>query len=141
MTIDPSGLTITRVRFDRVYHGHDGLLAFAVVTFNGVLAVRDLRIMDTPDRGLIVRFPVRPFSDQCPHCANRNRLQTSYCNHCGGELDPNRRPKNKAGNYWIDAAYVEGPEAMDTLTRAVLDAYRAEFGPTARATSARRVAC
>lgn len=86
-------LKITKVEFkagDRtVRPRRDKVLAYAKVTFNGVLMIHDFKILQKPDGELKVDMPSRRETDNCPSCGFRNGRYYRYCNDCGRKITQN----------------------------------------------------
>lgn len=118
------------------------LRAFASITLNDALALRDLRVVEG-DRGLFVAMPSRKLADKCPECRVKNPLRAHYCNNCGVRLEDDRVlvgvdgtiPLSPDGRprMHVDVTYPINPACRKLIHDAVLAAYQAELERAAQA--------
>lgn len=112
------------------------LRAFASITLNDSLALRDLRVVEG-DRGLFVAMPSRKLADKCPECSMKNPLRAHYCNNCGARLEDDRVLVGNDGTVplspdgrprmHVDVTYPINPACRKLIHDAVLAAYHAEL--------------
>jgi stage V sporulation protein G len=121
-------MRITEIRIKLLLQARDKLRAFASLTLDDTLVVRDVKIIEG-HKGLFVAMPSRKLCDRCPACAAKNHIRARFCNECGarladdrGELDERRRPR-----LYADICHPISQEARDFVQRAVLEAFAAEF--------------
>ncbi len=121
-------MKITEIRIKLLLQARDKLRAFASLTLDDTLVVRDIKIIDGA-KGLFVAMPSRKLCDRCPACAAKNHVRAHFCNECGGrladdrgELDERRRPR-----LYADICHPISQDARDFVQSAVLRAYGEEF--------------
>jgi len=121
-------MRITEIRIKLLLQARDKLRAFASLTLDDTLVVRDIKIIDGA-KGLFVAMPSRKLCDRCPACAAKNHIRARFCNECGGrladdrgELDERRRPR-----LYADICHPISQDARDFVQTAVLRAYGEEF--------------
>ncbi|MBL8860521.1 MAG: SpoVG family protein [Planctomycetes bacterium] len=121
-------MRITEIRIKLLLQARDKLRAFASLTLDDTLVVRDIKIIEGA-KGLFVAMPSRKLCDRCPACAAKNHIRARFCNDCGarladdrGELDERRRPR-----LYADICHPISQEARDFVQSAVLQAYAEEF--------------
>jgi len=121
-------MRITEVRIKLLLQARDKLRAFASLTLDDTLVVRDIKIIEGA-KGLFVAMPSRKLCDRCPACAAKNHIRARFCNECGarladdrGELDERRRPR-----LYADICHPISQDARDFVQSAVLKAYAEEF--------------
>ena len=124
-------MNITEVHIKLVDQPGDKLRAFASITIDDCLVVRDLKVIEGP-KGLFVAMPSRKAMERCPRCAFKNPARSRYCNDCGGRLDPKRdveRPADDAralDRLYTDIAHPIHQHGRDLIQRLVVEAYRRE---------------
>jgi stage V sporulation protein G len=121
-------MNITEIRIKLLLSQRDKLRAFASITVDNCLVIRDIKIIDGA-RGLFVAMPSRKLCDRCPACAAKNHIRARYCNDCGqrlgeerGDLDERGRPR-----LYADITHPINQDARDRVQRAVLQAYQEEL--------------
>ncbi len=121
-------MKITEVRIKLLLSARDKLRAFASMTIDDCLAVRDIKIIEGA-KGLFVAMPSRKLCDRCPACAAKNHIRARNCNDCGarladdrGELDERGRPR-----LYADICHPISQDARDYVQSAVLRAYAEEL--------------
>lgn len=121
-------MKITEIRIKLLLSARDKLRAFASLTLDDTLVVRDIKIIEG-QKGLFVAMPSRKLCDRCAACAAKNHIRARFCNECGarladdrGELDERRRPR-----LYADIAHPISQEARDFVQSSVLKAYAEEF--------------
>ena len=120
---------ITEVRVKLLLSQRDKLRAFASMTVDDCIVIRDIKIIDGA-KGLFVAMPSRKLCDRCPSCAAKNHIRARYCNDCGarlaeerGEMDERGRPR-----LYADISHPINQEARDLVQQAVLRAFQDELG-------------
>ncbi|HLQ37086.1 MAG TPA: SpoVG family protein [Planctomycetota bacterium] len=121
-------LTITEIRVKLTDDPRNKLKAYCSVTIDDAVVVRDLKIIDGA-KGPFVAMPSRKLADHCPRCGHKNHMRACYCNQCGGQLDPNRAPKDSRGRARLhaDLAHPINSPTRIELHRAVVRAYAEEL--------------
>lgn len=121
-------MNLTEIRIKLLVGQPDKLRAFASVTVDGELVVRDLKIIDGPE-GPFVAMPSRKLCDKCTRCGGKNHLRARFCNDCGMRLKEQRGALDVRGKprLYADIAHPIHQQARGALERAILVAYRAEL--------------
>jgi stage V sporulation protein G len=121
-------LNITEIRIKLVPNDRDKLRAFASITLDGSLVIRDIKIIDGGDR-LFVAMPSRKLCDRCSRCGAKNYIRARYCNECGGRLQADRGIADERGRprLYADVAHPIHQESRDQIQNAILEAYQQEF--------------
>jgi stage V sporulation protein G len=121
-------MNITEIRIKLLVSQRDKLRAFASITVDDCLVIRDIKIIEG-GKGLFVAMPSRKLCDRCPSCAAKNHMRARYCNDCGhrlhegrGDLDERGRPR-----LYADISHPINQGARDFVQNRILDAYRDEF--------------
>ena len=121
-------MNLTEIRVKLLQNQSDKLRAFASVTLDDTLVVRDLKVIDGP-KGLFVAMPSRKLCDRCTRCSGKNSLRARYCNDCGvrlrerrGDVDERGRPR-----LYADIAHPISQVARNFVEGEVLTAYRGEL--------------
>ena len=119
---------ISEIRIKLLENQRDKLRAFASLTVDRCLVVRDIKIIEGPT-GLFVAMPSRKLMDRCPECAGKNHLRARHCNDCGARLASDRGESNQRGRLrlYADVAHPIHQGARDFVQGAVLVAYRSEL--------------
>ncbi|MCA8941929.1 MAG: SpoVG family protein [Planctomycetes bacterium] len=122
------GLNITEIRVKLTSDPRNKLKAYCSVTFENAFVVRDLKIIDGA-KGPFVAMPSRKLADRCPKCSHKNNLRASYCNQCGGRLDPQRaeRDTRHRPRLHADLAHPINSDCRIQLHKAVVLAYSEEL--------------
>lgn len=120
-------MNITEIRVKLTMDPRNKLKGYCSVTLDDAFVVRDLKIIEGA-KGPFVAMPSRKLSDRCPACSGKNSLTASYCNQCGGKLDPNRAPRDHRGRAKLhaDLAHPINSACRITLHRAVVRAFAEE---------------
>ena len=121
-------LNITEIRIKLVPNDRDKLRAFASITLDGSLVVRDIKIIDGGDR-LFVAMPSRKLCDRCQRCGAKNYIRARYCNECGARLRTDRSVADERGRprLYADVAHPIHQESRDQIQNAILEAYQLEY--------------
>jgi stage V sporulation protein G len=124
----PILMNLSEIRVRLLGRQRDKLRAFASITIDDTLVVRDIKIIDGP-RGLFVAMPSRRLQDRCPSCAGRNHLRARYCNDCGTRLEDSRVAADATGRtrLYADVAHPIHQDARDTVAAAIVEAFEAEL--------------
>jgi stage V sporulation protein G len=119
---------ITEVRIKLTEDPRNKLRAYARVTIDDAFVVRDLKIIDGA-KGPFVAMPSRKLADHCPRCQHKNHMRAHYCNQCGGQLDPERAPRDLRGRSRLhaDLAHPINSGTRIELHKAVVRAYHDEI--------------
>lgn len=108
---------------------NDRILAFASITIDDAIVVKDLRIIRGA-KGLLICMPSRKIARRCDHCGAKNAIFASFCSGCGRrlELDPAAIHRDRDGRKKVYADIVHPiiPEARAYIEDVVLAAYHDE---------------
>ena len=126
-------LNITEIRIKLVPGHRDKLRAFASLTLDGALVIRDIKIIDGGDR-LFVAMPSRKLCDRCSHCGGKNYVRSRFCNDCGVRLGRDRADIDERGRprLYSDIAHPIHPRARDQFQTAILAAFEKEIDLSSR---------
>ena len=118
---------ISEIRVKLLENQRDKLRAFASLTVDHCLVVRDIKIIEGPG-GLFVAMPSRKLMDRCLDCGSKNPLRARFCSECGTRLGDERGDKDLRGRprLYADIAHPIHQAARDFVQGAILAAYRAE---------------
>lgn len=127
-------LLVTEVRVKLTDDPRNKLKAYASVTLGDAFVVRDLKIIDG-SKGPFVAMPSRKLADHCPRCHHKNHLRASFCNQCGGRLDPERAVRDHRGRARLhaDLAHPINSQTRIEVHKAVVRAYYEELEAARRA--------
>ena len=105
------------------------LRAFCTVTFDNMLIVRDLKILEG-ERGYFVAMPNRKATFRCPQCNTKNASGSHYCNNCGLEIsryDPNIRALAETpSKMYVDVVHPVNSNGREFIHATILQAYDEE---------------
>lgn len=105
------------------------LLAFASVTLDNSLVVKEIRVLDGRD-GWFISMPARKKDCRCIGCYTKNHMLAKFCNECGVGL-PQQPVASVEGHakrgLYEDIVHPITPDFRAILQDAVLDAYEAEL--------------
>lgn len=120
-------MELTEIRIKLIRDKADKLRAFASITIDQTLVIRDLKIIEGSN-GLFVAMPSRKLCDRCPSCGGKNHLRARHCNDCGGRLRDYRGRIDERGRprLYADIAHPINQEARDFVQGRVIDAFREE---------------
>lgn len=121
-------LNITEIRIKLVPGDGDKLRAFASITLDNSLVIRDIKIIDSGDR-LFVAMPSRKLCDRCQRCGAKNYIRARYCSECGSRLRADRGLADERGRprLYADVAHPIHQESRDQIQAAILEAYAQEL--------------
>ncbi len=121
-------MNITEIRIKLLQSQRDKLRAFASITLDDCLVIRDIKIIEG-GRGLFVAMPSRKLCDRCPACAAKNHIRARYCNDCGHRLAEDRGALDERGRprLYADISHPINQAARDFVQTQILRAYYAEF--------------
>lgn len=121
-------MNITEIRIKLLQSQRDKLRAFASVTVDDCLVIRDIKIIEG-GRGLFVAMPSRKLCDRCPACAAKNQIRARYCNDCGHRLGEDRGGIDERGRprLYADIAHPINQDARDFVQSQILRAYYQEL--------------
>jgi stage V sporulation protein G len=121
-------MKITEIRVKLLLSTRDKLRAFASVTIDDCLVVRDIKIIEG-QKGLFVAMPSRKLCDRCPACAAKNHIRARFCNECGARLADDRGEMDERGRprLYADICHPINQDARDFVQSSVLRAYGEEM--------------
>ncbi|MCC6406897.1 MAG: SpoVG family protein [Planctomycetes bacterium] len=121
-------MNITEVRVKLIHDPRDKLRAFATITIDDCLVIRDLKVIDGGLKGLFVAMPSRKLQERCPACAGKNSIKARFCSDCGRRLPEQRGEIDQRGKVrlYADIAHPIRQESRDAVQREVVRAYHAE---------------
>jgi stage V sporulation protein G len=119
---------ISEIRVKLLENQRDKLRAFASLTIDDCLVIRDVKVIEGPG-GLFVAMPSRKLMDRCPECGGKNHLRARFCNECGYRLEGERGDRDLRGKprLYADISHPINQLARDFVQGAILAAYRAEY--------------
>ncbi len=120
-------LNITEVRVKLIPEQRDKLLAFASVTIDDALVIRDIKIIEGGERKFVA-MPSRKICDRCVECGGKNYVRARFCSDCGARLEVERTESDERGRarLYADVAHPINQDARDHLSDAILEAYTQE---------------
>lgn len=120
-------MNISEIRVKLLPRKTDKLRAFASITLDDGVVVRDIKIIEG-GHGLFVAMPSRKLCDRCPSCGGKNHLRSRYCNDCGTRLRPDRTQLDERGRprLYADVAHPINQKARDLVQGAIIQAFHAE---------------
>jgi stage V sporulation protein G len=121
-------MEITEVRIKLTEDSDDRLQAFCSITFDDSFVVRDLKIIEGTS-GPFVAMPSRKLTSHCSRCGCKNHLRASYCNQCGGKLNPDRASRDSEGRakLYADIAHPINSQCREMIQERVISEYRQEL--------------
>ena len=122
---------ITEIRIKLV--GGDALKqrlrAFCTITFDNMLVVRDLKILEG-NQGYFVAMPSRKITFRCPLCHVKNASGSRFCNSCGAEIarfDPYVETfAQTPSKMYVDVVHPINSNSREYTHMAILQAYEEE---------------
>jgi stage V sporulation protein G len=123
-----SPVNISEIRIKLLENQRDKLRAFASLTIENCLVVRDIKVIEGPG-GLFVAMPSRKLMDRCLECGGKNQLRARFCNECGNKLEVQREETDVRGRprLYSDIAHPIHQGARDFVQGKILAAYRMEL--------------
>ena len=120
-------MRITRVHIKLIESDEDRLLAFCAITWDDVMVMRDLKIING-NTGQFVSMPSRKFVDRCKKCNGKNHLLAKHCNECGIRLDDNRATRDFNGKLRLNGDIVHpiNRDCRNHIQEVVLQAFENE---------------
>lgn len=121
-------MQISEIRVKLLTNQRDKLRAFASMTIENCLVIRDIKVIEGPT-GLFVAMPSRKLMDRCPECGAKNPLRARFCNECACPLEVERGDRDLRGKprLYADITHPIHQAARDRVQGAILAAYRAEL--------------
>jgi stage V sporulation protein G len=121
-------MEITEVRIKLTEDSDDRLQAFCSITFDDCFVVRDLKIIEGAN-GPFVAMPSRKLTAHCSRCGSKNHLRATYCNQCGGRLNPERAVRDAEGRVklYADIAHPINSQCREMIQQRVIADYRREL--------------
>ncbi len=123
-------MQVTEVRIKRAETANpneERLLGFASITFDGVFAVQDIKIISGPN-GIFVAMPSRKVAAHCPACKSKNALGSNFCNQCGGQLPPLEMVGDERPKLYADVAHPINTETREMIEAEIIKAYHGQVG-------------
>lgn len=126
-------MNITEVRIKLVPGNRDKLRAFASITLDGALVIRDIKVIEGGDR-LFVAMPSRKLCDRCVRCGGKNYVRARYCSDCGARLSKDRAAVDERGRprLYSDITHPIHKRARSQFQQAILSAYAEEVAASKR---------
>jgi stage V sporulation protein G len=125
-------MNITEIRIKLVSSGRDKLRAYASLTLDETLVIRDLKIIEG-ENGLFVAMPSRKLHQRCHACGGKNVVRARYCNDCGArQIALRTEADGVRSRLYADIAHPIHQAGRDLLQRRVLSAYYEELGASRR---------
>ena len=120
-------MNISEIRVKLLPRKTDKLRAFASITLDEGVVVRDIKIIEG-GHGLFVAMPSRKLCDRCPSCGGKNHLRSRYCNDCGTRLRADRTQLDERGRprLYADVAHPINQNARDLVQGAIIQAFHKE---------------
>ncbi len=120
-------MNLSEIRVKLLPRKTDKLRAFASVTIDECVAVRDIKIIEGA-RGPFVAMPSRKLCDRCPSCGGKNHLRARYCNDCGTRQASERTAPDERGRLrlYADIAHPIHQRARELVQGAIIEAYHRE---------------
>lgn len=120
-------MNITEVRVKLLENQPDKLRAFASITIDDFVVIRDLKVIEGAN-GLFIAMPSRKLCDRCSACAGKNHLRARFCNDCGRRLRADRGGQDERGRLrlYADISHPIHQKARDFVERMVIEAYGRE---------------
>lgn len=120
-------MNLSEIRVKLLPRKADKLRAFASVTIDGCIVVRDIKIIEG-GKGLFVAMPSRKLCDRCPSCSGKNELRARYCSDCGTRLGSDRAPMDERGRprLYADVAHPINQKAREKVQGAIIAAFQTE---------------
>jgi stage V sporulation protein G len=121
-------MNITEVRVKLLENQPDKLRAFASITIDDFIVIRDLKIIEG-GHGLFIAMPSRKLCDRCLACGGKNHLRARYCNDCGKRLRADRGMQDERGRLrlYADITHPIHQKARDFVEGRVLEAFQQEL--------------
>jgi stage V sporulation protein G len=121
-------LNITEIRVKLVHGTRDKLCAFASITIENAIVIRDIKIISGGER-LFVAMPSRKLCDRCPRCGGKNYVRSRYCSDCGTRLGKERAQSDDRNRprLYSDIAHPIHQKARTQFQEAILTAYQEEL--------------
>ena len=121
-------MNISEIRVKLLPRQRDKLRAFASITLDDCLVIRDIKIIEGT-QGLFVAMPSRKLCDRCPSCRGKNPLRARYCSDCGMRLSGRRGEVDDRGRVrlYADITHPIHQRGRRELMECVLTAYRDEL--------------
>jgi len=107
------------------------LKAYAIVTFDNVFVVRNIKVIES-SKGTFIAMPSRKIKFSCEKCGFKNEARSRFCNQCGSRLSCGQLQPciEEAGtNFQIDQRDVAHPITQsfrDYLQKRVLEVFKQE---------------
>lgn len=120
-------MNITEIRVKLVSDQRDKLRAFASLTIDDELVIRDLKIIEGT-QGLFVAMPSRKLQARCGKCGGKNALRARYCNDCGARQPEARTDAGgRKVRLYADIAHPIHQRGRNHVQELVIQAYEKEL--------------
>jgi len=125
---EPTLLNLTEIRIKLVPNQRDKLRAFASITIDDALVIRDIKIIDGGTR-LFVAMPSRKLCDRCKRCGGKNSIRSRFCSDCGTRLKSDRAELDERGRprLYADITHPIHKGARAEIRNAILAAFEKEL--------------
>ena len=116
-------MQITEVKIQLKEDADKRLKAYAVVTFDDVFVVRNIKIIEGK-QGLFIAMPSRRVRVSCPNCGARNDVTNKYCGQCGAQMppQPEKTPEQIQAEH-NDIAHPIKQEFREYMQKEIIAAY------------------
>ncbi len=116
-------MQITEVKIQLKEDADKRLKAYAVVTFDDVFVVRNVKIIEGK-QGLFIAMPSRRIRVSCPKCGARNDVTNRYCGQCGAQMppQPEKTPEQIQAEH-KDMAHPIKQEFREYMQKEIIAAY------------------
>ncbi len=116
-------MQITEVKIQLKEDADKRLKAYAVVTFDDVFVVRNVKIIEGK-QGLFIAMPSRRIRVSCPKCGARNDVTNKYCGQCGAQMppQPEKTPEQIQAEH-KDMAHPIKQEFREYMQKEIISAY------------------
>ncbi len=117
-------MQITEVKIQLKNDPTKRLKAYAVVTFDNVFVVRNVKVIEGK-QGLFIAMPSRRVRVSCPKCGARNDVTNKFCGQCGAPMppQPEKTPEQIQAEH-KDLAHPIKQEFREYMQKEVLNAYQ-----------------
>ena len=121
-------MNLTEIRTKLVRSTRDKLRAYATITLDDSLVIRDLKVIEGA-KGPFVAMPSRKLQERCSGCGTKNHVRARFCNECGARQH-HRIPSDEAAarvRLYADIAHPIHQRSRDEIQDHVLRAYGDEL--------------
>lgn len=119
-------MNLTEIRTKLVQSSQDKLRAYATITLDQALVIRDLKVIEG-SKGPFVAMPSRKLQARCSMCSTKNHVRARYCNECGHRLHGRDSANAQRGRLYADIAHPIHQAGRNEIQAQVLSAYLSEL--------------